>query len=125
MVKVTQRKRFMQLREIVESSLTSTDSVDNDAALRNDLLEFIDGRIEMLDRKSNAPKGMTAEQFANGLIKADMLNRLEEAEGLRAGQIAEIMGISNQKATALLTQLVKDGFAKREKIGKVTKFYAV
>ena len=113
MPKVTKRGMFSRIAYMAEEH---GDTEIYDFAMRE---------IELLNRKSKAPKGMTAKQFANGLIKADILNRLEEAEGLRAGQIAEIMGISNQKATALLAQLVKDGFAKREKIGKVTKFYAV
>jgi len=127
--KVTQRERFIQLRDIVEASLTSTDSVDSDAILRSELLGFIDTRIEVLDRKRSTSKGLTKEQLANEIVKKDMMIILEGPDGLnedgvRAGDMAKALDISTQKATALLNQLVKDEYVIRKKTGKVTLFYA-
>ena len=94
-----------------------------------EMFDFAMREIELLDRKSKAPKSMTSEQLANERIKKDMVMILEgpdglETEGIRAGDMAKALDISPQKATALLTQLVKAGYAIREKVGKVTKFYA-
>lgn len=85
--------------------------------------EFVAKQINLLDRKRNAPKAMTETQRANVVLKQRLFGRINDAdEPMRAGDLAKAEDITNQKATALLTQLVKEGFIVRIVDGKVTTF---
>ena len=75
------------------------------------------------------------EEFVNALlkeaesleneIKERIVNALENAEeGMTATEVANEVGITLAKATALLTQLVKAGLIKREVEKKVAHFSA-
>ena len=59
--------------------------------------------LEKRNAKSGKP---TAKQVANGNTKAEILRILADTPDLKCGEIAEKLGISGQKCSALLTQLV-------------------
>lgn len=66
-------------------------------------LEALKAQLE----KRNASKGQTKAQKANEGLKAEILAFVGEAGIVRAGDVATQFGISGQKASALLNQLVK------------------
>lgn len=78
-----------------------------------DALEFIDGRIEQVNKKnasgSNGERKPTKTQLENEGIKVEILEFLRsQPDPLPVKDIQKNVGIeSNQKATALVTQLVK------------------
>ena len=94
-------------------------------AERTDLVEFVEHQIEM-DNKKRESKGETAKQKENTKIKDIMLTKFEElgekmvtvTELLQDNDINELVGGSNQKATALLTALKKDNKIVNIKEGK-------
>lgn len=70
-------------------------------------------------RKSDKP---TKTQVENAGIKAQLATHLT-AEGVRCGDLAAAVGISGQKCSALLAQMVREGTAvKREGAKRVTLF---
>lgn len=88
-----------------------------------ELAEFVAGQIAQLDKRKNAPKAMTKAQLENVAIKIQILDILDEvSESPRATELANEVGISVQKCSALLRQLVLDGGVIREVNGKVTTF---
>lgn len=96
--KITKKERFMELKEIV--------------ANRPELVEFLDHEIELLNKKANT-KTPSKTQIENENIKNVIVNVL--ANGNKPMTITEIQEndstlatLSNQKVSALLTQLVKD-----------------
>ena len=79
-----------------------------------------------IEKKNTADRKPTATQTANGNIKAEILALL--ADGT-ARTVTEIMsavptlnGASNQKASALVRQLVEDGAVKREEVKRKAYF---
>ena len=75
-------------------------------------IEFIDGRIEQVNKK-NATGGErkpTKTQIANEGVKEQILSALThepvDINGLQKSS-AELSGLSNQKISALLSQLIK------------------
>lgn len=73
--------------------------------------------IDQLDKKSSKP---TKAQLENEDIKAEMLNILEDGKARTAKVLADEVGYSTAKVSALLRALVLDG--KVEKIpGAKTK----
>ena len=64
-------------------------------------------------------------QVANEGVKNDILDILYANEGLRCGDIAEPLGISGQKCSALLRQLVDAGLVEKYTEKRVTYFKRV
>lgn len=96
--KITKKERFMELKEIVNE--------------RTDLVEFLDHEIELLNKKANT-KTPSKTQVENESIKDVIVRTL--ASLAKPATITEIQendstltALSNQKISALLSQLVKD-----------------
>lgn len=64
-----------------------------------------------IEKKNSAERKPTKAQVANDALKGEMLSFLVDAH--TATEVAENFGISNQKASALLTALVKGGAVER------------
>ena len=92
----TQKEWFVEIKAFAE------------AQGRADMAEFIQGRIEALDKKAEAKKP-TKTQTENEALKeaiVDFLGGVEKATATEVGQGVEGVG-TPQKATALLRQLVE------------------
>lgn len=110
MQKVTIKEQFVEVAEVLRG------------IERADLAEFIEGRIAILDKKSENKKA-TAKQVENEGIKSDILANLANRDkGVTVGELVKDFGLSSQKMSALLTQLVKDGKAVRTVEKKVAYF---
>jgi hypothetical protein len=98
--KVTKRERFAQLMEIVNAS-----QVENSA----ELVSFIKHEVELLNKKNSRSGKPTKTQLANEAIKAQIVSVLERVERpMTVTQLlaeSELADLSNQKVSALLTQL--------------------
>lgn len=87
-------------------------------------IEFIDGRIEQVEKKNAAGGGErkpTKTQIANEGIKETIVSVLREgAEPMSIDSIqkasAELAEYKNQKISALLTQLIKGGKVVRSEV---------
>lgn len=106
MKKVTRKENF-------EKAIKLAESVGD-----VELCEFFQHEIEVIENKK-ANKTKTATQVANEGIKETILNTLSNADkGLSITEIQEttpeFANLSNQKMSALLTQLVKEGKVNKE-----------
>ena len=108
MQKVTIKEQFVEVAEVLRG------------VERADLAEFIEGRIAILDKKSENKKA-TAKQVENEGIKADILTALE-GRTATVGELVKEFELSSQKLSALLTQLVKDNKVVRNVEKKVAYF---
>ena len=77
---------------------------------------FVEHELELLDRKNSTDKKPTAQQVANDAMKQTILTSMEHNRLYTATEVQKLCGIeSNQRATALLTQLKNAGMiAKTE-----------
>ena len=93
--KVTKRMRFEQIKSLVS---------DNE-----ELVAFIDHEIELLDKKNSRSGKPTKTQVENETIKNTIFNTLQTTgKPMTVTQLLaseELNGLSNQKVSALLTQL--------------------
>lgn len=117
MKKVTKKENFGAIAEILVE------------VGRADLAEVMNHEIELLDKKANSGK-MTKTQEANVAIKAKIVETLTalgkavsitEMLGANA-ELNEMVGGSNQKASALMTQLKNDLVVERVLDKKTAKF---
>lgn len=106
--KVTKKEYYVMLKEVVENSNSEN---------KDELVEFIEKQITLLDNKAAKAKERAAEKRAEG----DELRALVEATLTDEYQtIADIIeqidneDVTKAKVTARLTQLVKDGLAVKE-----------
>ena len=80
-----------------------------------ELVEFINHEIELLDKKNTAERKPTAKQVENAGFKADILAWMEPDTKYLSADVAKgvpsiiAAGISPNRVTAMLTQLVNDG----------------
>ena len=97
------------------NALLNIEAVQNDPAL----VEFIEHEIALLDKKNSAERKPTPNQVANAGFKADILAWMEPSVGYSCADIAKGVpsivaeGISVNRVTAMLTQLVNDGAVVR------------
>jgi hypothetical protein len=123
--RITKRDNFEALRTIVDDALTFTDAESFDRDLRERLLGFIDHEVELLDRKHGSGK-LTASQRENIALKQEIVRVLNSGEKFRSGDVASELGITIQKSTALLNQIVNETESVvKVKEGKVTYFTTV
>ena len=110
--KITKREMF----EAIKARLTDEAEI-----------AFIDHELELLAKK-NASKSSkpTKRQEENEGIKEAILDAMEEGVGYQVGSIvklvAEVADLSNQRVSALMKQLLKDGKVTREEVKRVA-FY--
>ena len=116
--KPTQRDRYAEIREILAS------------AGRDDLVEFVDGRVAQLDKKNSAERKPTAKQVENAGFKQEILSYMEQGVLYASADIAKSVpalveaGVSANRVTAMLTQLVNDGAIVRT-VDKRKSFYSL
>lgn len=101
--KTTKKEYFNQLLEIVKGN--------------NELTDFITHEIELLERKATR-KSLTSNQVANNNIKDVIIATLKElAKPSTITDIqnanTELAELSNQKISALLTQLINSNLVIR------------
>lgn len=112
---MTKREMFAEIRNIVS---------DNE-----EMVAFIDHEIELLERKSNSPKKPTKTQIENDGFKAEIVAYLTEVDTPKTikelqAEISSIGGLTNQRITHMLTDLVKAGTLTKEYVKK-TPYYSV
>ena len=88
-----------------------------------DIVNFCNHEIELLNKKNSAAKKPTKVQIANEGIKDQILDVLKGSdEAMTATQIAESLGLSVNKVSALLTQLKEDNSITRDVIKRKAYF---
>ena len=115
--KVTKRERFAQLMAIVEAS---------NVANATELKEFIEHEVELLNKKNSRSGKPTKTQVENETIKVQIVSILERVrKPMTVTQLlseSELAGLSNQKISALLTQLRESGKVMRTDEKKVAYY---
>ena len=94
-----------------------------------EMVAFIDHEIELLNRKSGSPKKPTKTQVENDAYKATIVEYLTTADAPKTikemqTEIADIAGLTNQRITHMLTDLVKAGTLTKEYVKK-TPYYSI
>ena len=110
---MTKKEMFAEIRKIV---------VDNE-----EMVAFIDREIELLNRKSNSPKKPTKVQIENDGFKAEIVAHLTEVDAPKTikelqAEIPSIGGLTNQRITHMLTDLVKAKTLTKEYVKKTPYF---
>lgn len=119
--KLTKRDMFNMIKEVATE------------LERNDIIEFCENELNLLDKKRNSSKKINEEKLA--LDKGNSERILQVLQNLENGATVDeirkadnvLLELSNQKVTYLLTELLKDkkvfrSEKGRKKLYKATEF---
>lgn len=106
--KVTKKEYYVMLKEVVENSNSEN---------KDELVEFIEKQITLLDNKAAKAKERAAEKRAEGdelraLVEATLTDEYQTITDIT--EQIDNEDVTKAKVTARLTQLVKDGLAVKE-----------
>lgn len=107
----TKREYFTELKGIVAND--------------KELVAFIDHELELLDKKNNAPKNPTQKQLDNEKFKDIILDNIGEKSMTVSEIQKDILGdkeLSNQRVSAIVTQLVEDNALVRTVVKRKAYF---
>lgn len=90
----------------------------------SEVREKLEALKASIEKRNSGERKPTKTQRENEGIKGDILAQLTD-EGKQCKDIAEALGISGQKCSALLKQLVDAGLAEKFSEKRVTYFKAV
>ena len=113
---MTKREMFAEIRKVVADNA--------------EMVAFIDHEVELLNRKSGGQRKPTKTQLENAEFKATIVAHLAEVGTPKAikelqAEIPEIAGLTNQRITHMLTDLVKDGTLNKEYVKRTPYYFAV
>ena len=102
-------------------------AIRNAVADNEEMVAFIDHEIELLNRKSASPKKPTKTQVENEGYKADIVAYLTSADAPKTikemqTDVASLAGLTNQRITHMLTDLVKSEVVRKDYVKKVPYF---
>ena len=93
------------------------------------LVDFINHELELLSKKNSTDKKPTATQQANNVLKEAIIDLLVDGNPYTVSQIIkevpECAGLSNQKVSALMVQLVNEGQVEKVIEKRVSYFKLV
>lgn len=112
---MTKREMFTAIRAIVADNA--------------EMVAFIDHEIELLNKKASASKKPTKTQIENDGFKAEIVTYLTSADAPKnikelQAEMTSLNGLTNQRITHLLTDLVKSGAINKEYVKK-TPYYSI
>lgn len=108
------------------TKMTYVNAIDNaiNGIMNEETIEKLKALKVQLKKRNSGERKPTKAQVANEGVKAEILALLTE-EGKQCKDIAEALGISGQKCSALLKQLVDTKQAEKYTEKRVTYFKVV
>lgn len=121
--KVTKLQKFEMLRNwMQEIEMSDAELTKGQSAEITMLFDFIDREMELLrNKRAKAGSAQTKKQKENEGVKAQILEVLV-AGRMTASEVCAAVGISIQRASALLTQLKNEGKVVRTEEKKKVYF---
>ena len=112
---MTKKEMFAEIRKVV---------ADNE-----EMVAFIDHEVELLNKKANSSRKPTKTQIENEGFKNEIVEYLTKVDTFKSikelqAEIPSLDGLTNQRITHLLTDLVKKGTLTKEYVKK-TPFYSI
>ena len=110
------------------NKMTYAVAIDNALAgnITDEVVERLNDLKAQLAKRGSGHKGLTKTQKENEVLKNQILENLKaEVDGMTATEVGQSIGATCQKASAILRQMVEGGTVRKDKVGKVVRFFAV
>lgn len=110
------------------NKMTYAVAIDNALAgnLTDEVVERLHDLQAQLAKRGSGHKGLTKTQKENEVLKNQILENLRaEVDGMTATEVGNSINVTCQKASAILRQMVEAEIVRKDKVGKVVRFFAV
>lgn len=115
--KMTKKDYFTQLKNVPE------------VASNKAFVAFIDHELDLLTRKNSGERKLTKTQSANVELKDALYADMEANRAYTVTELTKsapsVCGLTGQKVSALLRQMIKDGRVTRNEVKRIAYFTAV
>ena len=89
-----------------------------------EVIEKLEAIKEQLAKRGSGKKGLTKTQKEGQILMEGIVESLAEVdEGMTATEVGAAVGVTCQRASALLKKLVEDERVRKEKVGKQVRFF--
>ena len=89
-----------------------------------EVIEKLEALKEQLAKRGSGKKGLTKTQKEGQILMEGIVECLAEVdEGMTATEVGAAVGVTCQRASALLKKLVEDERVRKEKVGKQVRFF--
>lgn len=105
-------------RELFETLLVFASAAEADAWV----IDGIQHELDLLAKRAGAKTTDVKRKAEQDAVKEQIASTLADGGEMRATAIAEMVGVSVQKVTSLVKQMVEDGTVIRNEDKKVTTF---
>lgn len=124
-VEVKEEAKPMTLREFYEAIIAQEEITDEMVAIAVKKIEQMDRKNEYA--RNHKKSGNSKKAKENAEVKDKIAEVMADGQERKAKDIAEVLGLSQQKVSALARQMVEDGMlvAKEERVkgGRLVKVY--
>ena len=113
---------------MADRKMTYAVAIDNaiNGNINDEVVERLNDLKAQLAKRGSGHKGLTKTQKENEELKNVILENLRaEVDGMTATEVGNSIAVTCQKASAILRQMVEAGTVRKDKDGKVVRFYAV
>ena len=113
---------------MADRKMTYAVAIDNaiNGNITDEVVERLNDLKTQLAKRGSGHKGLTKTQQENEVLKNQILENLRaEVDGMTATEVGQSIGVTCQKASAILRQMVEGGTVRKDKVGKVVRFFAV
>ena len=113
---------------MADRKMTYAVAIDNaiNGNITDEVVERLNDLKTQLAKRGSGHKGLTKTQKENEVLKNQILENLRaEVDGMTATEVGQSIGATCQKASAILRQMVEGGTVRKDKVGKVVRFFAV
>lgn len=113
---------------MADRKMTYAVAIDNaiNGNITDEVVERLNDLKAQLAKRGSGHKSLTKTQKENEVLKNQILENLRaEVDGMTATEVGQSIGATCQKASAILRQMVEGGTVRKDKVGKVVRFFAV
>ncbi len=113
---------------MADRKMTYAVAIDNaiNGNITDEVVERLNDLKAQLAKRGSGHKGLTKTQKENEVLKNQILENLRaEVDGMTATDVGNSINVTCQKASAILRQMVEAEVVRKDKVGKVVRFFAV
>lgn len=112
-IKFTKSDRFTALLSYLEDHPDAVFATPKGELTADQMAEFVQHELELLEKKNSADKKPTAQQQANAAIQTAILEGMEDGKPYTITELIKSIDacadLTNQRVSALMRQLKEDG----------------
>jgi len=114
----------MTYAQAIDTMVAVAQGTEVEAGVFEEALEKLDALKEQLAKRGSGKKSLTKTQKEGLELMERIIEMLADAaDGMTATEVGAEVGVTCQRASALLKKLVEDERVRKDKVGKQVRFF--